>query len=342
MKRKKWKKILRDRRSRKYNKKRKRKSVNHSYKNKYIEEKNVGSSLYTKITSKEYEAPTTFSLIENTDETIGYFNEIHNDILRKIHGASFLIDSSKVEYVTVDALIYLIAIIENLKLIKTEGYKFKGNFPINEKAKKVFIESGFIEYVSSRARRLPNKSRMKILSGTKNLPTISKMFCDFIVNELNWDRKRVIFVQKILVELMSNAYYHAYNENKNEEMFPKWYIYAEHIDNKIRIIFADTGKGITGTVRRKFTERVFGMNDEELLSSAFEPDNFIRTETKQKHRGNGLPGIKDVIKDSPITAFWVFSGKGAICIDSNNNLTKSHFQNKIRGTIISFEFKGEN
>ena len=62
--------------------------------------------------TKRYVTPQVFSLIENADETIEYFNKLSQGISEKIPRIQFLIDSSGVKFVTVDALIYLIAIID--------------------------------------------------------------------------------------------------------------------------------------------------------------------------------------------------------------------------------------
>lgn len=74
-------------------------------------------------------------------------------------------------------------------------YIFSGNLPSNKEAEIVYTESGFMDYVKSRVKRLPNKSKMRIVSGTSNLPTTSKAVCDFIINELLfmvfWQRKAI-------------------------------------------------------------------------------------------------------------------------------------------------------
>ena len=84
------------------------------------------------------------------------------------------------------------------------------------------------------------------------------------------------------------------------------------------------------------------MKDEDLLYHAFQPGNFIRTETKESYRGNGLPGIKAIVEDSPISSFWVFSGKGGLCIDGTTigpkRLTKHGYLHKMYGTMVVFEF----
>lgn len=295
--------------------------------------------------TKRYVTPQVFSLIENADETIEYFNKLSQGISEKIPRIQFLIDSSGVKFVTVDALIYLIAIMENMKLSRVMQYSFSGNWPQDKVAETVYKDSGFVDYVKVKEKAfLANKSKVRIRSGINNDPRIAQEISDFVISELNVRVKDIIFIQKILGELMSNAFYHAYDD-KTKEMYSKWYLYAEHVEDKIRIIFADTGRGIAGTVRRKKSEKVrefiFGLKDEDLLYHAFQPGNFIRTETKESHRGNGLPGIRDVVEKSPISSFWVFSGRGGLCMDGvigEKQLTKHGYLHRMYGTMVVFEF----
>lgn len=339
-----WKKLLHDRRCRKYGK-RKHKKTKRYFLNKVPKNKDIYTNKYVVATPKRYITPKVFSLINNANETIEYFNELSEGILKKFPRRQFLIDSSDVESVTVDALIYLIAIMENMKLNKTMQYRFSGNWPQCKQAEIVYKDSGFVDYVQSKSKAFPaNKSKVKIRSGINNDPRIAQEISDFVISELDVKIKDIIFIQKILGELMSNAFYHAYDD-KTKEMYSKWYLYAEHVEDKIRIIFADTGRGIARTIRRKKSEKVkefiFGLKDEDLLYHAFQPGNFIRTETKESYRGNGLPGIKAIVEDSPISSFWVFSGKGGLCINKatgTKQLTKHGYLHRMYGTMVVFEF----
>lgn len=355
MKRKAWKKILHDRRSRKLvNKKYRRDNCRCLFLDTQTTEEISGkSSIYKEATKKLCTAPKEFSLIHNPAETIEFFNKIQNIIKNKIHGTKISIDSSGVKEVTVDALIYLIAIMENMKINREEEYAFFGNAPIEKEARNVYENSGFVDYINSRGKSLPQNGRYALLrTGNRNMPSVTKGICDFVIEKLGVEKKDVSFIQKILVELMSNTYNHAYPEEISD-MDSKWYAYVEHVNNTIRVIFVDTGKGITGTVRRKLSEKirtVFGtLNDSELLFHALQPDNFIRTETKESNRGRGIPGIKEDMDNSPVDSFWIFSGSGAvkivrdgICeIDLQRDLTNLDFKHKIYGTIYAFEFSKE-
>jgi len=203
-----WKKQLHDRRCRKYAKKKIKKR---SFYNKAQRKKKVYTSKCTTVMLKRYVTPKVFSLIDNADETIEYFNELPQGILEKIPKRQFLIDSSSVESVTVDALIYLIALMTNMKLNKIMQYSFSGNWSECREAEIVYKDSGFVDYVKSKTKTFPaNKSKARIRSGTNNSPQIAQEISDFVISELDVRIKDIIFIQKILGELMSNAFYHAY------------------------------------------------------------------------------------------------------------------------------------
>lgn len=75
-----------------------------------------------------------------------FISDLVSEIEIKEYKKTIYIDSSQVENVTVDALIYLIAIMKNDKINVEMNYLYAENLPFNEKAKKVYQESGFLDY----------------------------------------------------------------------------------------------------------------------------------------------------------------------------------------------------
>lgn len=288
--------------------------------------------------------PENFSFLTNPEETIDFFAGIIEEIQKRKFREEFFFDSSNVKNVSVDALIYLIAIMQNIKVNREMQYTFKGNLPECEDAKKIYRESGFMDYVKSKAKRLPNNTeKMKIISGEKNESVNAGDMCKFVMEKLNKGKKDIQALQKTFIELMSNVVLHAYKDDGL--MFPQWYMYAEHFENKVRFIFVDTGLGIPKTVRKNFWEKVriifkADPKDGDLIYSAFRGD--FRTETSEDHRGNGLPGLLEFIMTDKFSDFYVLSG-GGNCILKNDTigkrLTKCTYQNKIYGTIYIFDIK---
>lgn len=290
---------------------------------------------------KEYkaEAPIIFSFIDNTDETAQMFVGLINEITKGTFKRRFFFDSSNVEIVTVDVLVYIIAVMRNMKFNQIKQYIFAGNLPINERAKRVFEESGFYKYVQSKSCQLPpNNEKMQIVSGKKTDSVTASLICHFVMDKLGKNMVYTQFLYKTIIELMSNTVHHAYHD-REELMNPCWYLYAEYNDGKISFIFVDTGLGIATTVRKDILERIkLKANDADLLESAFAGE--FRTETKKHNRGLGLPALKQYVLEKKFSAFSVLSGSGSYKYNGNiNEFEKDSFNNKIYGTIYVFEIE---
>lgn len=285
--------------------------------------------------------PKIFSLVNNTEETMTFFTSFANEINRGQSGLSFFVDSSDVESATVDALIYLIAILQNDAVNAIQHYKFAGNYPVNEKARKIYIESGFNDYVDSRMKKLPGSNdKKRITCGIKNDSAASRELCDFIIKSLGKTRRDILPIQKVMIELMSNVYHHAYE--KNNFMAKKWYMYAEHSDNCVRCVFVDTGLGIAKTARKKFREKLreffhVELDDSKIIKSIFNGD--FRTATNEQFRGNGLSSVRENIKADIFESFEVISGRGRCTIPKVGNTDDIFtycYGNRLYGTLFQF------
>lgn len=288
--------------------------------------------------------PKHFSLVDNPEETMRFFMDFANEINRNQYGTHFFVDSRNVETVTVDALIYLIAILQNDKVNNYLRYSFAGSYPENEEARRIYTESGFTDYVHSNMMELPKSNdRVRIISGVNNSPESAKELCDFVIGVLRKRRKDIIPLQKVVIELMSNVYHHAYK--KNSFMAKKWYMYAEHIDNYVRCVFVDTGFGIAKTARKKFGERFqefFGikLDDSRIIKSVFDGD--FRTATNQEYRGNGLFSVRENVRDSIFDGFEVFSGRGRCIISKDEfpeQIVSLCYEKTLYGTLYQFIVK---
>ena len=285
--------------------------------------------------------PRNFSLIDNPEETMSFFMDFKNEIDRNQYGTQFFVDSKNVESVTVDALIYLIAILQNDKHNNFLNFSFAGNYPENEAAKKIYTECGFTDYVHSNMKSLPESNdRIRIICGVDNSPESAREICDFVMETLGKLRKDILPIQKVLVELMSNVYHHAYE--KNSFMAKRWYMYAEHSGDFVRCIFVDTGYGIAKTARKNFGEKFrtfFGMrvDDSRIIESVFNGD--FRTATNLRYRGNGLLAVRENVGYDIFKGFEVFSGRGRCIIPKDDNpdeILSHRYENTLYGTLYQF------
>lgn len=286
--------------------------------------------------------PEDFSLVNNTEETMRFFVAFSKEIEQAQRYTQFFIDSSQVRTVTVDALIYLLAILENnQKITIKKQYTYYGNFPNHDEAKKVYQESGFTKYVRAKNKILPtNTEKKRIIRGGQNDPNVAAQFCRFVIEKLGKRREETTSLFIILIELMSNVFHHAYERNSVK----CWYIYAEHIDDYIRFVFVDTGVGIAKTVRKNFKEKVralFGLNigDGDLLRSTFSGD--FRTQTKEGYRGNGLSTVRERVYTGPFKQFEAISGSGKCLISADDKkhgyMVSYNYDNAIHGTLYTFD-----
>lgn len=312
-------------------KKTKRNKVGFSYKK--VGNTNKAANKRTYIAT----APSIFSFIENTEETNQFFLNIVQEMKKKIYNQLFFIDSSKVNTVTTDALIYILALLYNIKLNQILKYSFKGNLPANKQAEKVYIDSGFVNYVRMKRAVMPQTDdKIQIITGSLADTSVAAKMCDFVNARFGTNPFFTKGLYPTLVELMSNTVSHAYNGKGI--MVPHWFLYAVDKGDVIQFTFIDTGEGIPNTVRKKMLERIMGTTDSDLIYSAFMGDS--RTETKLPNRGHGLPDLYQKVVCGSLQNFHVFSGKGcckSAVRDEQICLEKIEYKQEIIGTIFQFE-----
>lgn len=294
---------------------------NKSKKNKKIAKprlKRTANNQYTAI------APENFSLIHNTEETLYFFNNILKNMRLYSFDRTYFFDLKSVKYITTDAIMCILAIIRNMKNAKIYRYRFQGNLPENKEARVLIEESGFFSYVHSANENLErNSCKIQIKSGNTVDPSVAKDICDFINQKFNTSIKFTMPIFETLMELMQNTVQHAY-QSKNGRIAHEWYIFVEEDNHRIIFTFLDSGEGIPSTVNKKLLENLGFKNDSELILSAMKGD-FLRSTTKEKYRGNGLPLIYKYAQESKLFNLRAYSGKGCCIVDSRleqNSLLK--------------------
>lgn len=278
-----------------------------------------------------------FSFFEDTENTIKFFHEFGQQLENTVN-VNYEINSKDVEIVTADALIYLMVMIKNYGVLRR--HSFLGTLPQNPEAKKVYIESGFLSYFRNNCSKefKENPEKLRMIKGNKTDSEITTRVIRFVSEKQNKSIIELISLQKIFIEMMSNVVYHAYTSKSRVER-KDWYIYAEHIDDFVRIIFVDTGVGIAKTVRKNFKEklvRYFKPSDSKLMQSGFEGE--FRTQTNEIHRGNGLKTIRKFAQDSLFLSFMVISGRGQ-CDIKSQTITRKDYHYNVNGTVYIFDVK---
>lgn len=285
-------------------------------------------------------APSIFSFKNNIEETSIFMNDIINTRDTATTPTSIYIDSSKVEKLDVDALMYLIAIMNDTYHNRDGNVIFEGNIPHNKVAMDIFDKSGFAKYVMyKRNRVVPKTDNIQICDGKIQDSSKVKEICQYIHKNSHLSRIDTLPLYELIVELMNNTIHHAYGDDyKTEYSKNSWYLFSEKMGNRIIFVFLDTGLGIPKTVYKKWHERMKPYaKDSDYIKSALL--GTFRTETQQKNRGKGLPQILKSCQSGLISNAFVYAGNGCCEINeqANDGIKAYDIKNKINGTLFSWE-----
>lgn len=286
----------------------------------------------------QFLAPKQFSIMNNPSETIEYFNDVIYKINGKIHHKltiNFLLNN--VDEITIDAVMYMLAITKNTK----KFHHTKGSYPINDNAKAVFMNSGFLKYVHSNRNIInpsPNNDIQIRMSNDSNDNALTcKEINSTIIERYKIKRNKLQFLYDILYEMMINTNEHAYSSDTF--LLNNWYVYVALEEERVKFSFLDTGIGIPNTVNKNFIEKINLLRlktDSDLIVSAL--NGKFKTATKQAYRGKGLPKFTKYNKTGKIKNFKIVSGKGMVCFDDEKlDYVAYNLDKNLVGTVYYFE-----
>lgn len=288
---------------------------------------------------KRFSAPEIFSFIENPTQTIEFFDKIlsYLSIMRNNKKEIFF-DISNIQRLTIDALMYLIAIVNNISENYKLKYSFSGNFPKNEKVMKLLKESGFLNYVKTNKPIINKKvnENIQIRNGYNSNTDTVKSIIDFLAEKSSLKIIEFSDLYEICIELMSNTFHHAYNNNSI--LAKVWYLFVEREDNIVKLSFIDVGNGITNTIRKKFTEKIkiLGLTeDSKYIMSALKGE--FRTRTNLKYRNKGLPTVYKYSKKKEVRRLEIISEKGIYKINENGKELLEDLETPLQGTLYYWE-----
>lgn len=300
-------------------------------------------SLPSKSAFKRVVAPSVLSIFEETEDTLSFFDQVKHTISTCEKGNTIYFDLSEIEQISPDAIMYLIAIIKNNKKLRLHGINCVGNLPKNEAARNVFQQVGFLRFVEANISSIKtNTNYMKIETGKKADGELAGAFCRFTNGSEN-QTKATKQLYRMLVELMTNTFQHAYNGETigtTSGMISNWYLFAERHDDGVHFVFLDTGEGIPRTVAKRFLEKVadrfsFNSKDADYLMTALTGE-YPRSETGQVYRGKGLPGIYEDCKAKKIDNLKIISCKAICTVSEGSVINCANLKPFFEGTLFSW------
>lgn len=310
----------------------------------YAKSSTAMSNGNTKVgTKKPYTSlvPSFFSIVNNANETIHYFNCLINHIFRDPAIQKVCFDFSQVEKMTIDALMYLLAI---LKFLRCKVEVYSGNIPVQSEPRELFLQSGFLKRISRHKVDVIPNGRFYMCIGNLADGIETKQVCDYLAEHSAARRETTHFIYDMLMELEVNTADHAYKTNANSIFHENWLLAVEDKSDKFSFTFLDVGVGICKTIYKRWHERLnLGKAQYEYLLSAFN-GMLLRSETKLKHRGRGLPKIKRYSTEKKIDNFTVITNQ-AICYadpESEQGISGRRISESLSGAVYYWEVSKDN
>jgi hypothetical protein len=317
---------VKDRRKRKKKKYNGKSHINNKTKGKFYTQK------YTQPKIVPILAPYDFSLINNTEATIKYFNLAHEE-LAKNNGILF--DISHIETLTTDAIAVQIAKIKEDKFHLNN--RIIGNEPKDEELKKLFTQSGFYDYVETKQAKPKNDKTLLIHQITNNRvePDIAKNAC--LKGLIHTFGNEEIFepLYDILIEIMQNTNNHA---GSTRGVYDWWlHVYNHPNSKKTSYTFLDLGIGIFESLpvksfKRDVLEFIGLQSNLDLVPRLFAGE--IKSRTARPERGKGIPQVYECSQDKVFEKFILISNDIYADLKTNENkLIKNQFD----GTLFYWE-----
>lgn len=281
-------------------------------------------------------APEDFSLINNTELTLEYFNNAHKELRKKNR---ILFDISHIKTLTTDAIAVQIAKIKDKNFHLNNG--IIGNGPNDEKLKQLFIQSGFYDYVNIRGIKPKNDKKLLIHEITNNRvePDIAKEACLLGLKHTFQNEEIFEPLYDILIEVMQNTNNHA---GDTRGVYDWWLHVYNHPDSfKTSYTFLDLGVGIFESLpvksfKRDFLELLGWKSNLDLVPKLFAGE--IKSRTARPERGKGIPQVFECSQNRTFETFILISNDVYADLKTQNyKLIKNNFS----GTLFYWEINNK-
>lgn len=272
-------------------------------------------------------APDNLSLIDNPEEVILFFKKIH-EILNNNQRVYVIL--KKVKNIDYGAITVLLS---EMYMFKLKKIQFQGDFPSDQNAKKLIIESGFFDYIGrtdvrQNAEYLAGNDNQIITHAHKNVEPVLSLPIMKESSITIWGEKRIDSgLHSVLMELMQNTNNHASSGMIGEK---HWWLSVNHDkkNKKVSFVFVDHGVGIFRSLNGKSPDsKWYGWFEKAKSSLGVETNeeclkqlllgNLHRTVTQKSYRGKGLPNIKRMLDLNRISNLHVISNNVYSNVDKN-------------------------
>ncbi len=296
-----------------------------------------------KIVHTDCIADENFSLINNPDYIISYFEKARKSFKEKQY-VNF--DLGGVKTTGPETILLLSALINEPEF--TNNIPFKGRSPLQADLQQMFRQVGFYNFVkSNELTQLTNKDlHGEIIHRITRKKVENQLAGDICKSAVKHTFKSDNYIHKtilpILIECMANTWNHA-NYGTSEDEYNWWLLaYKEPKTDCTKFCILDLGVGIFGSLNRKFAEGaityIFPNKNLTNLKNIFKGNT--RTRTKEEKRGKGLNTIYNLVKsDKTIQNFTIITNDVFAIIEQDKEDVYKKLKTPFKGTLYYWELR---
>lgn len=250
-----------------------------------------------KVENINIDGGVDFTLLDKPESVIVVVNALnaHKKGSRFLRNIS--IDLSKIENIDIGAINFLLAKINEFS--KMNGVRISGNMPANEVCRNLFLDSGFLDYMTTLSGKKFTKNSANLILSVGSDKTLNEVIGKTIEKSMKFltgKEQKYPPVYSIIQEICSNSVEWAKPHSSKSK---NWLlgIYLQTIDDQQYINFAltDIGNGILHTLNRrlgtKLVEGLGNVSETEILMRAF--DRRYGSKSDEPNRNKGMPLVKD-------------------------------------------------
>lgn len=276
-------------------------------------------------------APEFFSVVENPESVIGYFNHAKR-IIRG--GNSVCFDMENVTRLTPDAIAFFIAHFKDRTY--SNNYILEAKPPSNPQIEEKFNQSGIHKHVSSKLAPPPTTGLLHRATDLKVNNVLAKTCGERVSMHCFGKIVRLKALFAILIELMANTNNHA---SVNNEKSYFWWLFVDiSTDDKIAsITFVDLGVGIFESLHVKraksLLSKVIKISPNEAIWNKL-ANGEIGSRTGLGERGKGIPLICEHAKNDYIRSMKLITNDVYIDLKADTITTMAE---SFSGTLYHIE-----
>lgn len=287
----------------------------------------------------EKSLPSVFSFDQDKESVLSFLNgafDYYKLLWRRVKNKVYHFDLYAVASIDITAICLFLSLINK---ISVNGFGSRGNYPEDEAAKKVLVESGFADIMQSALKPLKTKkyNNQLYIVGSKRVDNrrIGQSVKE-AVGYLTGVERHFQPIYTMLIEICSNSVEHANKKEKDKN----WVVSVSYEPDKVNFIVVDTGEGILRTIHKKlpelFIDKMF-REDGEVLKDIL--NNEYQSRTKEINRHKGLPKIRENYEAGYVEKLKILTNNVLYDMASK---TYEKTKNEYFGVLYSWSFTKEN